>query len=58
MAADFYSEEQRMIRDSAREFAQSELAPRAAGFDQDGWISDATVAKLGELGLLGMMVPD
>ncbi|MEA3134859.1 MAG: hypothetical protein QOG17_2705 [Gammaproteobacteria bacterium] len=56
--ADFYSEDQRMIRDSAREFAEAELAPYAAAFDKDGWIADATIAKLGELGLLGMMVPD
>jgi alkylation response protein AidB-like acyl-CoA dehydrogenase len=56
--ADFYTEDQRMIRDSARDFAREELAPQAAQFDKDGWIADATVAKLGELGLLGMMVPD
>ncbi|MDB6085265.1 MAG: acyl-CoA dehydrogenase [Gammaproteobacteria bacterium] len=58
MDADFYSEEQRLIRDSAREFARHELAPRAAGFDKQGWIADDVVVKLGELGLLGMMVPD
>jgi alkylation response protein AidB-like acyl-CoA dehydrogenase len=58
MATDFYSEEQRMIRDSAREFARDELAPRAAAFDKDGWIADAAIAKLGELGLMGMMVPE
>jgi alkylation response protein AidB-like acyl-CoA dehydrogenase len=56
--ADYYSEEQRMIRDSARQFARAELAPHAAQWDKDGWIADAAVAKLGELGLLGMMVPD
>lgn len=55
---DFYSDEQRMIRDSARDFARQELAPRAAQFDKDGWIADAVVAQLGELGLLGMIVPD
>jgi alkylation response protein AidB-like acyl-CoA dehydrogenase len=58
MIADFYTDEQRMIRDSAREFAQSELKPRAARFDKQGWIDDSTVAKLGELGLLGMIVPE
>src|SRR5258708_37930807 len=58
MTADFYSEEQRMIRDTAREFAEAELAPRAAAFDKEGWIADDVVVKLGELGLLGMMVPD
>ena len=55
---EFYSEEQRMIRDSAREFARQELKPHAAQWDRDGWISDSAVARLGEMGLLGMMVPD
>ncbi|HWS70401.1 MAG TPA: acyl-CoA dehydrogenase family protein [Steroidobacteraceae bacterium] len=58
MTADFYSDEQRMIRDTAREFAKAELAPRAAAFDKEGWIADDAVVKLGELGFLGMMVPD
>ena len=58
ISADFYSEQQVLIRDSAREFAQSELAPHAAQWDKDGWIADAAVAKLGELGLLGMIVPE
>ena len=47
-----------MIRDSAREFARQELKPHAAQWDRDGWIADAAVARLGEMGLLGMMVPD
>jgi hypothetical protein len=55
---DFLSEEQRMIRDMAREFAQGELAPHAAAWEEAGWIPDETVAKLGELGLLGMVVPE
>ncbi len=58
MPADFYTDEQRMVRDSAHEFAQQELRPHAAQWAKDGWIDDASVAKLGELGLLGMMVPD
>jgi alkylation response protein AidB-like acyl-CoA dehydrogenase len=55
---DFYTDEQRMIRDSARDFALQELKPRASQWEQDGWIADSAVAKLGELGLLGMMVPE
>jgi alkylation response protein AidB-like acyl-CoA dehydrogenase len=55
---DFYTDEQRMIRDSAREFAVQELKPHAAQWEKDGWIADSAVAKMGELGLLGMMVPD
>ena len=55
---DFLSDEQRMIRDMARGFAQAELAPHAGQWDEDGWIPEAVVAKLGELGLLGMVVPE
>ena len=55
---DLYTEEQRMIRDSARDFALQELKPHAAQWEKDGWIADSAVAKLGELGLLGMMVPE
>jgi alkylation response protein AidB-like acyl-CoA dehydrogenase len=58
MAADFFTDEQRMIRDSAREFARAELAPNAAAFEKAGWIPEDIVTKLGELGLLGMMVPE
>jgi len=55
---DFLTEEQRMIRDMAREFAQGELAPKAAAWEEAGWIPQEAVAKLGELGLLGMVVPE
>lgn len=55
---DFYSAEQRMIRDMARDFARNELAPNAAKWEKDGWIADEAVAKMGELGLLGMVVPE
>ena len=55
---DFYTEEQGMIRDMAREFSQNELAPNAAKWDKEGWIADEVVAKMGELGLLGMVVPE
>jgi alkylation response protein AidB-like acyl-CoA dehydrogenase len=58
MSVDFFSDDQRMIRDSAREFAQSELAPNAGQWDKEGWIPDEVVTKLGELGLLGMIVPE
>lgn len=54
---DFYTDEQRMVRDTAREFAASELKPNAARWEHEGWIADEAVKKLGELGLLGMMVP-
>ncbi|NBA97603.1 acyl-CoA dehydrogenase family protein [Pseudomonas sp. R5(2019)] len=52
------SEEQRMIRDMARDFARGEIAPRAETMEKAGWIDDALVAQMGELGLLGMVVPE
>jgi alkylation response protein AidB-like acyl-CoA dehydrogenase len=52
------SEEQVMIRDMAREFARNEIAPHAKAWEQAGWIDDGLVDKLGELGLLGMIVPE
>ncbi|HUL55868.1 MAG TPA: acyl-CoA dehydrogenase family protein [Usitatibacter sp.] len=56
--SDFLTDEQRMIRDMAREFATAELAPHAGQWEKDGWIPDAVVAKMGALGLLGMVVPE
>ncbi|NBB07977.1 acyl-CoA dehydrogenase family protein [Pseudomonas sp. SLFW] len=52
------TEEQIMIRDMAREFARNEIAPHAQAWEKAGWIDDALVSKLGELGLLGMIVPE
>jgi alkylation response protein AidB-like acyl-CoA dehydrogenase len=54
---DFLTDEQRMIRDTARDFARAELAPHAGAWEDQGWIPDEVVAKMGELGLLGMTVP-
>ena len=52
------SEDQRMIRDMARDFARREIAPHAQVWEKAGWIDDALVAQMGELGLLGMVVPE
>jgi alkylation response protein AidB-like acyl-CoA dehydrogenase len=57
-AMDFeLSEEQRMIRDMARDFAQGELAPIAAEIDESGEFPYDTVRKMGELGLMGLTAP-
>ncbi|SHL04222.1 acyl-CoA dehydrogenase family protein [Phytopseudomonas punonensis] len=52
------NEEQRMIRDCTRQFARRALAPHAQDWEKAGWIDDAAVAQMGEMGLLGMIVPD
>ncbi|MGY2489467.1 acyl-CoA dehydrogenase family protein [Cupriavidus sp. CP313] len=53
-----YTEEQTMIRDSARAFASERLAVGAAQWDRDGRLPDEVVAEMGALGLLGMIVPE
>jgi len=51
------SEEQLMIRDTAREFANAEIAPSAVERDIKGEFPKEIVKKIGQLGFLGMMVP-
>ena len=56
IVSEFLAEEQRRIRDHVRQFATRELAPHAAQWDREAALPDSIVTKLGELGLLGMMV--
>lgn len=51
------SEEQEMIRDAAREFAQKEIAPVAAEFDASGEFPLQTIRMAGELGFMGIEIP-
>jgi alkylation response protein AidB-like acyl-CoA dehydrogenase len=50
--------EQREIQQAARDFAQAEIAPYSAAWDRDAYFEPALVRKLGELGFLGMLVPE
>lgn len=52
------TEEERLIRDTARELAQKEIAPKAAEIDKSGRWPAEIVKKLGELGFLGMAIPE
>jgi butyryl-CoA dehydrogenase len=52
------TEEQEMVRLMARDFAGKELEPVAAQRDKEEIFPIDVVKKMGELGLLGMMVPD
>ncbi len=52
------SESQRAIQRMAREFAQRELAPYAGAWDRAGQADPAVRRKLGELGFLGMLLPE
>jgi alkylation response protein AidB-like acyl-CoA dehydrogenase len=57
MIDSFLTDEQRMIRDAARDFATNVLAPHAGQWDREARLPDEIVRQLGELGLLGMIVP-
>ncbi|CAB3392149.1 acyl-CoA dehydrogenase [Kyrpidia spormannii] len=50
--------EQRMIRDAVRDFAEGEVAPKAAEVDRTGRFPIETFKKMGELGFLGIPFPE
>jgi alkylation response protein AidB-like acyl-CoA dehydrogenase len=53
-----FTEEHEMIRQTAREFAQKEIAPIAAQFDESGEFPFETIKKMGEMGFMGIEVPE
>jgi short-chain 2-methylacyl-CoA dehydrogenase len=52
------SDEQRLLRDTVREFARAEVAPVAEELDRTKAFPYEIVAKLGELGLMGIPFPE
>ena len=52
------TDEQELIQATAREFAQSEIRPIAAEIDRDCRFPHETAKKMGELGLMGIAVPE
>jgi butyryl-CoA dehydrogenase len=53
-----FSEEQKMVIDGARKFAEKELAPAVEELDAKQEVNLAALKALGELGYLGMTVPE
>ena len=51
------SDEQRLLRDTVRDFARNEVAPRAAELDATKSFPYELVGMLGELGLMGIPFP-
>lgn len=52
------TDEHLMIRQAARDFAQNEIAPIAAEFDESGEFPHKTIQKMGEMGFMGIEIPE
>jgi alkylation response protein AidB-like acyl-CoA dehydrogenase len=52
------TENQQMVRDTARRFAQERIAPIAAEIDEQARFPKETMAELGEMGFLGVCIPE
>src|SRR6202051_2213728 len=52
------TEEERMVRDTARDYAQEKLFPRVIAANRDGEYDPEIFREMGELGLLGSTIPE
>ncbi len=52
------TEEQRMIKEMVRDFAENEIMPIASEIDQEGRFPAETFKKMGELGIMGLPWPE
>ena len=52
------NEQQTLVRDMSRSFADAELLPRASKMDKQGFIDPDVFEKMGELGLWGLTIPE
>ena len=52
------TEEHKMIKQAANDFAQNEIVPIAAEFDESGEFPMDTIMKMGEMGFMGIEVPE
>jgi alkylation response protein AidB-like acyl-CoA dehydrogenase len=52
------TDEHEMIRQAARDFAQKEIGPIAAEYDESGEFPLETIRKMGEMGFMGIEVPE
>ncbi len=53
-----FNEEHRLFRDMVRDFVEKEVRPRARHIDETGEFPWDAIRKMGELGLLGLDVPE
>nr|MBP6153258.1 acyl-CoA dehydrogenase family protein [Chitinophagales bacterium] len=53
-----YSENQQMIAQTVRDFAEKHIRPYVMEWDETQYFPKETMHKLGELGLLGILIPE
>ena len=54
----FFNQDHYMIQDMCRDFAQNEIVPVARELDKTGAFPKELVKKMGELGIMGINVPE
>lgn len=54
----FFTDEHKMLQETVRQFAQSELAPKIERLDDEEGFNAPAFKKMGELGFLGVLVPE
>ena len=54
----FYTDEQKMLRDTVRRFAEESILPAAAGIDRDDVFPHEIYRGMAELGLYGVSLPE
>ncbi|MCL5960504.1 MAG: acyl-CoA dehydrogenase family protein [Chloroflexi bacterium] len=51
------TEDQNMVRETARDFAEKEIIPHIDEYEREGRYPKEIISKLGELGFLGCLIP-
>ncbi|MBI2421824.1 MAG: acyl-CoA dehydrogenase family protein [Candidatus Hydrogenedentes bacterium] len=51
-------EELELLRQSARKFAEEEIAPHAQDWDREAYFPDPMIKKLGDQGFMGILIPE
>ena len=52
------NEDQQMIQEMARKFAEEKIAPLAEKIDKEHFFPKEIIDELGELGLMGVAIPE
>ena len=53
-----FSDEERLIQETAARYARTSLAPRAAAWDRGESTPEAAIAEMGALGFMGLVIPE